>query len=146
MDALRLVNHFNEMTNRSISHSQVSIFVQIHLLLFDGANHPLHISVLGGLAGLAPTPYASGDSYHDQGISKAGNRWVRAMMVELAWCWLQYQPQSALTRWYSEKYDQAGKSERKKGIVALARKLLIAYWHFLDKGLVPEGALLKSVL
>jgi transposase len=101
---------------------------------------------VGGLAGLAPTPYASGDSYHDQGISKAGNRWVRAMMVELAWCWLQYQPQSALTRWYSEKYDQAGKSERKKGIVALARKLLIAYWHFLDKGLVPEGALLKSVL
>lgn len=101
---------------------------------------------VGGLAGLAPTPYASGDSNHEQGISKAGNRWVRAMMVELAWCWLQYQPESALTHWYREKYGHAGKRERKKGIVALARKLLIAYWHFLDKGLVPEGALLKSAL
>ncbi len=101
---------------------------------------------VGGLAGLVPTPYASGDIQHEQGITKAGNRWVRAMMVELAWCWLQYQPQSALSRWYREKYEQAGKRERKKGIVALARKLLIAYWHFLDKGLVPEGAFLKPVL
>jgi len=101
---------------------------------------------VGGLTGLVPTPYASGNSYHEQGISKAGNRWVRAMMIQLAWAWLRYQPESALTHWYQERFGKASKRERKKGIVALARKLIIAYWHFLDKGLVPDGALLKPVL
>jgi transposase len=100
---------------------------------------------VGGLAGLAPTPYASGNTYREQGISKAGNRWVRSMMIELAWGWLRYQPDSALTKWWNDKYAYASKAERKKGIVALARKLLVAFGHYLDKGLVPDGAKLKTI-
>ena len=100
---------------------------------------------VGGLAGLAPTPYASGNIYHEQGISKAGNRWVRTMMVQLAWAWLRHQPDSELSKWWNDRYKNASKAERKKGIVALARKLLVAFWHYLDKGLVPEGARLKTV-
>ena len=100
---------------------------------------------VGGLAGLAPTPYASGNIYHEQGISKAGNRWVRTMMVQLAWAWLRNQPDSALSQWWNDRYKHASKPERKKGIVALARKLLVAFWHYLDKGLVPEGAKIKTV-
>ena len=101
---------------------------------------------VGGLTGLVPTPYASGNSYHEQGISKAGNRWVRAMMIQLAWAWLRYQPDSELTHWWRQRYEKASKRERKKGIVALARKLIVAYWQFLDKGVVPAGAQLKPVL
>ena len=100
---------------------------------------------VGGLAGLAPTPYASGNIYHEQGISKAGNHWGRGMMVQLAWGWLRFQPDSALTTWWNDKYAHTSKAERKKGIVALARKLLVAFWHYLDKGLVPDGARLKTV-
>jgi transposase len=100
---------------------------------------------VGGLAGLAPTPYASGNIYHEQGISKAGNRWVRTMMVQLAWAWLHFQPDSGLSQWWNERYGQASKAERKKGIVALARKLLVAFWKYLDQGEVPAGARLKTV-
>jgi len=98
---------------------------------------------LGALAGLTPTPYQSGSSYREQGISKAGNRWVRAMMVELAWCWLRYQPESGLAQWYRQNYDQAGRRERKTGIVAVARKLLIALWRYLETGALPPNAVLK---
>jgi transposase len=76
---------------------------------------------VGGLAGLTDTPYQSGDVDHQQGISKAGNRWVRALAVNTAWAWL-----------------------RKVGIVALARKLLIAFWRYLETGAVPEGAVLRT--
>lgn len=100
---------------------------------------------VGGLAGLAPTPYASGAMYHEQGISKAGNPWVRTMMVQLAWAWLRFQPESALSQWWQGRYQHASTAERKKGIVALARKLLVAYWKYLDKGEVPAGAKLKTV-
>jgi transposase len=100
---------------------------------------------VGGLAGLAPTPYASGNTFHEQGISKAGNRWVRAMMVQLAWAWLRYQPDSALSKWWQAAYAHTSKAERKKGIVALSRKLLVAFWTYLDKGLVADGAKLKIV-
>jgi transposase len=100
---------------------------------------------VGGLAGLAPTPYASGGMNHEQGISKAGNRWVRTVMVQLAWAWLRYQPDSALSQWWQARYEHASKAERKKGIVALARKLLVAYWQYLDKGIVPVGAKLKTI-
>lgn len=100
---------------------------------------------VGALAGLTPTPYQSGDSYQEQGISKAGNRCVRGMMIELAWCWLRYQPESELTQWYREKYDAGGKRMRKVGIVALARKLLVALWRYLETGEVPAGAQLKPV-
>jgi transposase len=79
---------------------------------------------IGGLAGLTPTPYQSGGEWREQGISKAGNRHVRAMAIEIAWGWLRYQPDSELTRWYMERFGQGSKRMRKIGIVALARKLL----------------------
>jgi len=98
---------------------------------------------VGDLAGLTPTPYQSGGESREQGISKAGNRPVRAMAIEIAWCWVRYQPDSALTRWYQERFGRGGKRMRKVGIVAVARKLLIALWRYLETGEIPAGAQLK---
>jgi transposase len=98
---------------------------------------------LGALVGLCPTPHQSGTIRHELGITKAGNRHVRALLVEIAWGWIQHQPQSALARWYTTKYASAGPVQRKKGIVAVARKLLIALWHYLEHGQQIEGAVLK---
>jgi transposase len=95
---------------------------------------------LASLAGLTPTPYNSGESECEQGISKAGNRLVRWIMIQLAWCWLRYQPASKLSRWYQRRFGRGNSRMRKIGIVALARKLLIALWRYLETGLVPEGA------
>jgi transposase len=95
---------------------------------------------LASLAGLTPTPYDSGSSRHEQGISKAGNRLVRWMMIQLAWGWLRYQPKSELSRWYQRRFGQGKSRLRKVGIVALARKLLIALWKYLETGEVPAGA------
>jgi transposase len=95
---------------------------------------------LGSLAGFAPTPYSSGESRREQGISKAGNRRVRWIMVQLAWGWLQYQPESELSLWYQQRFGQGNARQRKIGIVALARKLLIALWKYVETGEVPEGA------
>jgi transposase len=97
---------------------------------------------LAALAGLTPTPYSSGASQREQGISKAGNRRVRWILIELAWGWLHYQPQSALSRWYERRFGSGHARARKVGIVALARKLLIALWKYLEHGEVPEGATL----
>jgi transposase len=99
---------------------------------------------VGALAGLTPTPYQSGDLAHEQGIAKAGNRHIRAMAIEIAWAWLRYQPTSALARWYEERFGQGSSRLRRIGIVALARKLLIALWRYLETGAVPEGAVLKA--
>ena len=101
---------------------------------------------LGACAGLTPTPYNSGDSEREQGINKAGNKRVRSLMVELSWLWLQYQPNSQLSLWYQKRYANGGKRMRRIGIVAMARKLLIALWRFLETGVIPEGALLKTDL
>lgn len=98
---------------------------------------------LAALAGLTPTPYDSGDRQREQGISKAGNRRVRAVMIELAWFWVRYQPQSDLSQWFARRYAQGGSRMRRIGIVALARKLLIALWRYLETGEVPAGAVLK---
>jgi transposase len=95
---------------------------------------------LAGLAGLVPTPYGSGDSHREQGISKAGNRRVRWVLVQLSWGWLRYQPNSALSAWYGKRFGAGNARARKVGIVALARKLLIALWRYLEGGEVPEGA------
>ena len=95
---------------------------------------------LGSLAGLTPTPYASGESRREQGISKAGNRRVRWMMVQLSWGWLQYQPESELSQWYRRRFGAGNSRVRKIGIVALARKLLIALWRYLETGEPPAGA------
>jgi transposase len=98
---------------------------------------------LGALAGLVAAPYQSGATRTTPGITKAGNRQWRAMAVELAWGWLRYQPTSALTRWYLARFHAGGPRARRIGIVALARKLLIALWRYVEHGLVPEGAQLK---
>jgi transposase len=99
---------------------------------------------VGAAAGLTPTPYQSGDGRREQGISKAGSRHIRAVAIEMAWCWLRYQPGSRLSRWYEERFGRGGPRARKVGIVALARKLLIELWRFLEHGAIPEGAVLKA--
>lgn len=95
---------------------------------------------VGGSVGLTPTPYQSGDSKREQGISKAGNRRLRRMLVELAWCWLRWQPGSELSLWYARRFGPGNQRSRKVGIVALARKLLIALWKYLEHGELPQGA------
>ncbi len=103
-----------------------------------------NVKEVGAASGLAPTPYNSGNSNREQGISKAGNPRIRSLMVELAWSWLRYQPQSSLSQWFLERFAMGGKRMRRVGIVALARKLLIALWKYIETGLVPEGAMIKS--
>jgi transposase len=100
---------------------------------------------VGAMSGLTPTPSRSGDIEREQGISKAGNRRVRRVMIELAWLWLQWQPDSALSQWFNRRFARGGKRMRRIGIVALARKLLIALWRYVEWGVVPEGAVLKAV-
>ena len=99
---------------------------------------------LGALVGLVPAPYQSGATNHDQGITRAGNKHVRRLMVELAWSWVRYQPESALTQWYQRRFGSGSRRMRRIGIVALARKLLIALWRYVEHGEIPEGATLKS--
>jgi transposase len=100
---------------------------------------------LGALVGLVPAPYQSGETDYDQGITRAGNAHVRRVIVQLAWGWTRHQPDSALTHWYQQRFGGGGKRLRKIGIVALARKLLIALWRYLETGVVPEGARLKPI-
>jgi transposase len=98
---------------------------------------------VGALAGLTPTPYQSGDGNREQGIDKAGNCHIRAIAIEIAWGWLRHQPDSALSQWYQERFGHGNSRMRRIGIVALARKLLIALWRYLETGEIPEGAMLK---
>ena len=99
---------------------------------------------LGALVGLTPVPYQSGQGDREQGISKAGNKHVRALIVEAAWLWLRWQPGSALSQWYARRFGAGGRRARKVGIVALARKLLVALWRYADRGEVPAGAVEKD--
>ncbi len=101
---------------------------------------------LGALVGLVPAPYQSGETRYDQGITRAGNTHVRRVMVQLAWGWLRFQPTSALALWYQRRFGHGGMRLRKIGIVALARKLLVALWRYLETGAVPDGATLKPVM
>lgn len=98
---------------------------------------------VGALMGMTPTPYDSGEQRREQGISKAGNRRIRTLMTELAQCWRQFQPSSGLTRWYQHRFGQGPARLRRIGLVALARKLLIALWRYVERGELPEGAVLK---
>jgi transposase len=98
---------------------------------------------VGSCAGLTGCPYDSGQSQREQGISKAGNRRVRTLSIEMAWNWLRFQPQSQLSQWFAKNFGQSKRS-RRVGIVALARKLLVALWKYLESDLIPEGALLKT--
>lgn len=97
---------------------------------------------IGGLLGFAPTPYASGESEREQGISRAGNARLQAISIQLAWNWVRWQPASALTHWYRARFG-TGKRARRIGIVAVARRLVIALWRYVTTGVVPAGAILK---
>jgi transposase len=97
---------------------------------------------IGGLLGVAPTPYDSGETEREQGISRAGNARLQAFSIQLAWSWVRWQPYSPLTQWFHAHFAK-GKRARRIGIVAVARKLLIALWRYVTTGGVPEGAILK---
>lgn len=99
---------------------------------------------VGAYAGLAPTPYNTGRSEREQGIGKDGNRRLRTLMIEAGWNWLRWQPQSALSQWFEQRFGVGGKRSRRIGMVALARKLLVALWRYIDHGVIPEGAILKA--
>ena len=98
---------------------------------------------IGGLLGFAPTPFDSGASQREQGISRAGNHRLQSLSIQLAWNWVRWQPLSALTQWYREQFGR-GKRARRIGIVAVARKLVIALWRYVTTGMVPAGAILKA--
>jgi transposase len=99
---------------------------------------------VGALAGLTPTPHQSGEEAWERGISKAGNRHIRAIAIQIAWAWLRWQPESKLSRWYQERFGTGSGRLRRIGIVALARKLLVDLWRFLETGVIPERAELKA--
>ncbi|MCA9628296.1 MAG: IS110 family transposase [Myxococcales bacterium] len=96
---------------------------------------------VAALAGLAPVPHQSGDMDRERNISKAGNPRIRALVVQLAWGWLRHQPQSALSREFRQRTEEGKKRGRRRAIVALARKLLVALWRYLDHGVIPDGAI-----
>jgi Transposase IS116/IS110/IS902 family len=100
---------------------------------------------VGAYVGLAPSPWQSGGTRREQGISKAGNPRARQAAIELAWLWIRHQPDSALTRWFRQRTANASSRIKRIAIVALARKLMVALWRYLTTGLVPEGAVLKPV-
>lgn len=99
---------------------------------------------VGAYAGLTGTAYASGQKVVEQGISKAGNPWVRSTMVELAWMWIWHQRESELTQWFVRRFGSGGKRARRIGIVALARKLLVALWRYVEFDEVPAGAIVAA--
>ncbi len=99
---------------------------------------------LASYAGLAPTPWQSGSVDREQGVSKAGNPRLRALLIELAWLWLRHQPQSALALWFKERVKRNGGRMKKTTIEALARKLLVALWKYVTAGVIIEGAVMKD--
>jgi transposase len=100
---------------------------------------------VGAFPGLTPTPYDSGGIQREQGISKAGRGRIRALSIQIAWSWLRFQPQSKLSRWFWHRFGHGGKRMRRIGIVAVARRLLIDLWRYLEYGLIPEGARTRAV-
>jgi transposase len=124
---------------KAVAPTSASILLEEGLVWRDFRNR----RQIGGLLGFAPMPYNSGDSERDQGIGGAGNKRLQAVSIQLAWNWVRWQPDSALTRWYRARFG-TGKRARRIGIVALARKLLIALWRYATQAVKPEGAILKS--
>lgn len=100
---------------------------------------------IGALVGLDPVPHQSGETSRDKGMSKCGNARLRSLAVEFAWQWLIHQPDSELSHWYEKRFGKGSRRVRKIGIVALARKLLIALWRYLETGEIPKGAALKTI-
>jgi len=115
----------------------------LYVMEFFGWRNFRNRREVGSLAGLTPTPFQSGASDREQGVDKAGNRYIRSIAIEIAWRWLYLQPESDLSKWYQARFGQGSKRMRKIGIVALARKLLIALWRYLETGEVPAGAVLS---
>lgn len=101
---------------------------------------------LGALFGLVPVPFRSDQRVADQGISKAGRGSLRGLAIQIAWCWVRWQPDSALTQWFMRRFATGGKRARRIGIVALARKLMIALWRYVEHGIVPDGARLTPTI
>lgn len=101
---------------------------------------------VASFVGLAPSPYKSGDVDRDRGINKAGTKLARQTLVELAWFWLRYQPKSKLSLWWRERFADKGMRGRKVGIVALARKLAIALWRFVEDGAIPGGRNVEDLI
>lgn len=99
---------------------------------------------VGSSVGLVGTPYDSGESIRELGINKAGNARVRTLMVELAWLWIRYQPNSSITRWFEERYGGQGKRSKRVGIVGVARRLMIQLWHFVEHDVDPPGAIIAK--
>jgi transposase len=128
------------MLLRAIAYNSSWLFV----MEFFGWRQFKNRRQVGSLAGLTPTPFGSGSIDREQGIDKAGNPRIRAMAIEIAWCWLRFQPQSELSKWFQRRFGNGGKRARRIGIVALARRLLVALWRYLDQGIVPEGAILHK--
>ncbi len=123
---------------RGVATTSASVVLAEGLLWRDFHNR----REIGGFLGFAPTHYSSGTSERDQGIRCAGNRRLQATAIQLAWNWVRWQPTSALTQWYQANFGDR-KRTRRVGIVALARKLLIAFWRYATTGVVPTGAVLK---
>lgn len=98
---------------------------------------------LAAAVGLAPSPYNSGNEVREQGISRAGNSRIRKLLIEIAWAWLRFQPQTKLSQWYQQRFGNSGKRMRRIGIVAVARRLVIDLWRYLEEGTIPEGAKLR---
>ena len=119
-------------------HSAMLLASEVYVRSFRSRRH------LASYLGLTPSPHASGDVERCQGISKAGNRQARTLSIELAWSWLRYQPHSALAQWFRTHTRAQGAGRRKTVIVALARKLVIALWRYVETGLVPSGAAMKA--
>jgi transposase len=99
---------------------------------------------VGSYLGVTPSAYDSGESRRSQGISKAGNCLARSVMIQVAWFWLRHQPESELTKWFRRRTEGQSKRMRRVMIVALARKLAIALWRYLETGLIPQGAVVKA--
>ena len=99
---------------------------------------------LGSYLGLTPSAYDSGSTTRCQGISKAGNAWARRVLIEIAWLWRKYQPESPLSRWYAVKTREQSPRIRRTMLIALARKLAITLWRYVETGVVPQGAIMSN--
>ena len=137
-DAVALVRRLLQL--RGIGHNAAWLYV-MELFAWRGFRNRRQVGASTGLVG---TPYKSGTVDHEQGISKAGNKRVRTMAIQIAWGWLTYQRESALTQWYNRRFAHGGPRARKIGIVAVARRLVIDLWRYLDAGVIPDGAVFKK--
>jgi transposase len=99
---------------------------------------------IASYVGITPMPYQSGSMDRDRRISRAGNPRARTTMIQLAWLWLRYQPGSELAEWFRNRVGTLAGRTRRIAIVAMARKLLIALWRYVETGVVPAGAEIRA--